>query len=330
MFVVGGHGYVGSRVVATAMTDGASSVEVVSRAGDERRGLPSTPWVDLASHLRQRQEPCAVVWLLDGAKHAEEVLLAELVAHAPADTHVVFVSTCTVYGDQGGDPCREDTSLRLVTPHARFKADCERMLADSGLSWCVQRLGALYGVDDRGVRADRVEKWVTQAARTGVVTVPEPQHWRGWLHRDQAARALWRAARDRVTGLYNVASANMRFGEAAEPAAAIFGARVEGDGKPVPCNYRVDASAAREKGILDEKPGEDLVSTIRAFAGLPRRGLRLVSRPRSPFRGRRWRRPGSCTDRACRRLRPGRRRSLRLARRPHRTACWPTPRCTTR
>lgn len=265
MFVVGGHGYVGSRVVAAAEADGAS-VEVVSRAGGERFGRPSTPWLELAGRIRQRSEPFAVVWLLDGAKHAEDARLAELVAMAPGDTHVVFVSTCTVYGDQQGRLCAEDTALRLVTAHARLKAGCERLLAESGLSWCVQRLGALYGVDDRGVRVDRVEKWVTQAARAGVVTVPEPQHWRGWLHREQAARSLWRAGRDRVTGVFNVASANLRFGEAAETAAALFAARVEGDGNPDPCDYRVDASLARERGLLDERPGEDLASTVRAFA----------------------------------------------------------------
>lgn len=265
MFVVGGHGYVGSRVVAASMAEGVA-VEVVSRDSDQRRGITSTAWVDLPEAMRRRSGPFSVVWLLDGVKHEEQSRLAELLQWAPAAVHVVLVSTCTVYGDQGGRLCAEDTELQVVTAHARTKAGCERMLAESGRSWCVQRLGALYGVDDRGVRADRVEKWVTQAASTGVVTVPEPEHWRGWLHREQAARALFRAARDRVTGVFNVASANLRFGEAAAIAADRFDARVEGDGKPDPCNYRVDATAARDRGLLDERDGEDLPSAVSAFA----------------------------------------------------------------
>ena len=264
LFVVGGYGYVGSRVVAAAAAD-EWSVEVVSREGGERRGVPSISWADLPAAIRLRQEPSSVVWLLDGAKHAEVDRLVELLRWVPASTHIVLASTCTVYGDRAGDLCREDAELRLVTPHARVKAACERMLGDASVSWCVQRLGALYGVDDRGVRADRIQKWVTQAATTGVVTVPDPEHWRGWLHRDQAARALWRAARYRTMGVFNVASANLRFGDAAGVAAAPFGARVVADVKPDPCNYRIDSTAARTSGLLDERPGEDLGSEAATF-----------------------------------------------------------------
>lgn len=157
MLVVGGHGYVGRRVAEAAASAG---------------------------------EPPTVVWLLDGAKHAELDRLQELLGWAPAGMHVVLVSTCTVYGDQAGTACDETRALDVRTAHARLKAHAEAMLAASTLTWCVQRLGALYGVDDHGVRVDRVEKWVTAAATTGKVRVPDPAHWRGWLHRDQAARSL--------------------------------------------------------------------------------------------------------------------------------------------
>ncbi|SRR6266511_1453874 len=265
MYVIGGHGYVGSRVLAEAVDQGLD-VEVVSRTGGPRQGRSSVAWPDLEALIRRQSHP-SVVWLLDGAKHAETDRLAELLTWAPpAGTHVVAVSTCTVYGDQHGGLCAEDTPLQLLTPHARVKATSEQMLADSGLSWCVLRLGALYGIDDRGIRADRIEKWVTQAAQAGVVTVPEPSHWRGWLHRDQAARALVRAASQRTTGVFNVASANMTFADAAGTVASLFDARVESDGKPDPCNYQVDSTAARERGLLDERPAEDLPSCTRAFA----------------------------------------------------------------
>ena len=264
MYVIGGHGYVGSRVVADAAERGFD-VYAVTRTGTRGQDRPSIAWADLQAELRRQTQPPSAIWLLDGAKHAEVDRLAELIAWAVPGTHVVLVSTCTVYGDQQGHLCAEDVPLQLVAPHARVKATCEQMLADSGLSWCVLRLGALYGVDDRGIRADRVQKWVTQAAEAGVVTVPEPTHWRGWLHRDQAARALVRAAGQGTTGVVNVASANMTFADAAGMAAGLFGARVEGDGKHDPCNYQVDSTTARQLGILDEHPGEDLLSCT-AFA----------------------------------------------------------------
>jgi nucleoside-diphosphate-sugar epimerase len=265
MLVIGGRGYIGSRVVAEAV-DGCLDVQVVSRTGAPAMGRLTVAWAALGQRLHRRPGPVSIVWLLDGAKHAETDRLAEFLTWTSPATHVVLVSTCTVYGDQHGQLCTEQTPLQLETPHARVKATCEQMLAESGLSWCVLRFGALYGVDDRGIRADRVQKWVTQAAEAGVVTVPEPTHWRGWLHRDQAARALVRAASQRTTGLFNVASANLTFGDAARTAAKLFDARVEGDGKPDPCNYQVDSTAARLCGLLDEHPTEDLPFCIRAFA----------------------------------------------------------------
>jgi nucleoside-diphosphate-sugar epimerase len=273
-FVVGGHGYVGCRVMAAAEADGDDPV-VVSRSGDTRRGTSSIAWADLERVLRGTAGAVSVVWLLDGAKDEEPRRLRSLVDWAASarlsepsqSAHVVLVSTCTVYGDRGGGECTEDTPLDLVSEHARVKAECEQILAGSRLSWCVQRLGALYGIDDRRVRADRVQTWVTQARNEGVVRVPDPAHWRGWLHRDQAARALWRAARDRTVGTFNVASANLRFGDAVALAAAAFGARVVGADKPDPCNYRVDAGRARALDLLDERPGENLAATIRAFVG---------------------------------------------------------------
>lgn len=277
MFVVGGHGYVGSRVVALAAGEGAS-VEVVSRDGDRRSGVPSVAWRDFPQRLTRHTDPVSIVWLLDGARHSERDRLGELLGFTPPDVHLVLVSTCTVYGDQQGRLCAEDTDLALVTGHAKLKAECEGLVASKLTSWCVQRFGALYGIDTRGTRRDRVQKWVTEAASTGVVTVPDPTHWRGWLHREQGARALWRSARDRVHGVFNVATANLRFGDAAGYAADLFNARVQTDGSVDLCDYQVDAGRARTIGLLDELQGEDLESTTRAFgAGYPGAGLHKTS-----------------------------------------------------
>lgn len=267
MYVIGGQGYVGSRLATMAAHEG-HDVTVVGRTGPASERRPGIAWPDLEGHIQAAREPQELVWLLDGAKHAEADRLAELLGWATPQTHLVFVSTCTVYGDQHGRLSAESTPVQLVGAHARLKAECEQLLVDAGITWCVLRLGALYGIDDRGVRRDRIEKWVTQAANDGVVTVPEPTHWRGWLHRDQAARALLRAAQTRSTGVLNVASTNMTFADAAGTAAGLFDARVEGDGKPDPCDYQVDATAARYEGLLDEHPDEDLATCARAFAAV--------------------------------------------------------------
>jgi nucleoside-diphosphate-sugar epimerase len=266
MYVVGGHGYVGSRVVAHATVNGSSTV-VVSRTGDERRGVASIAWADFLTLIRRNDDPQRpIVWILDGAKHQELERLQDLLAAAGASTYLVMASSCTVYGDRMGQACDEETPLSLVTANARLKASCEDALRGSSGGWGALRLGALYGVDDRGVRPDRVEKWVTEAAQQGVVTVPHPSHWRGWVHRDQAARALYQSAVDRFSGVLNVASANLRFGDAARVVAERFDASVNGDGKEDPMNYQINANRARKLGILDERDGEDLGATVMSFA----------------------------------------------------------------
>ncbi|WP_370644537.1 NAD-dependent epimerase/dehydratase family protein [Actinoplanes sp. L3-i22] len=268
---MGGHGYVGSRAVFYAEA-GGDDVVVVSRGGDTRGGVPSVAWDDFLIDLRQRAgQPSSIVWILDGAKHDELERLNALLRVVDESTYVVGVSSCTVYGNRHGEVCVESTPLSLVTPNAELKAACEDSLEAAPVSYGILRLGALYGVDDRGIRRDRVEKWVTEAAQVGTVTVPEPSHWRGWLHRDQAARALVRAARDRVEGTFNVTSSNYRFGDAASFAADPFGAEVRGDGKDDPMDYQIDSSLAVKQQLLDHQEGEDLPSTVAAFAATHRR-----------------------------------------------------------
>ena len=132
MYGVGGQGYVGSRVVDAAIMEGADPV-VISRTGLPRLDRASIAWPDFEALLHEQSGPPVVVWLLDGAKHAETERLGELLSWAPAEAYIALVSTCTVYGDRHGDLCTEQTPLDLVMPHARVKAECEGMLADSRL-----------------------------------------------------------------------------------------------------------------------------------------------------------------------------------------------------
>jgi hypothetical protein len=64
-----------------------------------------------------------------------------------------------------------------------------------------------------------------------------------------------------VTGLFNVASANLTFGQAAGLAADPFAAGVVGGVEADLCDYQVDAGRVRAVGLLDERPGEDLATT---------------------------------------------------------------------
>lgn len=268
IFVVGGHGYVGTRIAAVAQELGGLT-HAVSRQGGTRFGISSTSWSDFLTELPVCDD-ARVIWLLDGANDDELDRLAELLSAAKSDVSVVAVSTCTVYGNRGDELCSEGMDRQLLAPHAKVKAAVEDALAAAPVTSCAMRLGALYGIDDRSARPDRIETWVGEARRDGVITVPDPEHWRGWLHRDQAARALYRAAVQRVAGVFNVATANLTFRQAVEPVARGTGAQVRAGSTPDPLSYRVDSRAAVAAGLLDVLPGESLEEATDAYLSATR------------------------------------------------------------
>ncbi|GGL21177.1 NAD-dependent epimerase/dehydratase family protein [Mangrovihabitans endophyticus] len=266
IYIVGGRGYVGSRAVKHVINEGGRPV-VVSRNGEGLPGVPSFGWREFLSEIAaSKDREGSIVWLLDGEKHQERERLTEVIDVVGTGVHIAAASSCTLYGDVAGRECDEDAAIQSVTANARLKESCEAALAAaSQLSWTALRFGALYGVDDRGLRRDRVEKWVREAVEGGTVTVPDPTHWRGWLHRDQAARAIVRAAARRHQGILNVASFNARFSDVASIAAAPFGAHVVSDGKEDPMNYQINSDKARAAGLLDERKNEGLGDEVEAF-----------------------------------------------------------------
>lgn len=263
IYVVGGHGYVGTRIAAVATSFGERT-RAVSRHGGTQFDIPSISWREFLSEL-PGCEDARVIWLLDGANDDELDRLAELLAAANSDTAVAAVSTCTVYGNRSDELCVEGLERQLLAPHAKVKAAVEDALAAAPITSCALRLGALYGIDDRAVRPDRIETWVSQGRHDGVITVPDPDHWRGWLHRDQAARALYRAAVNRSSGVFNVTTANLTFRQAVEPAARGTGAQVQAGSTPDPMSYRVDSALALTAGLLDELPGESIEEATDAY-----------------------------------------------------------------
>ena len=66
-------------------------------------------------------------------------------AAAVRGCHVVFASTCAVYGDSAALPIVEEAPADPVSPYAVSKLDAESLVLDSGLDACVFRLFNVYG-----------------------------------------------------------------------------------------------------------------------------------------------------------------------------------------
>lgn len=267
VYLVGGHGYVGSRIepAARSLGDAATRLVVISREGDTRGGVPSQSFETLAGLLAS-SGPASVVWLLE-QKHGEQKLLTSLLpAIEDSGSRVVFASTATVYGDRGDGLCDESTPIDPPSEHARSKADRERQLAGSGVRHCVLRLGVLYGPDETGRRVDRTLKMIRAGRESGTIRVTGAAHWRGWLHRDQAAHAFYRAAVGEHDGVFVVAGENHRLGDVARHAAELTGAAVVETDDPDPYSYRLDAGRARSAGLLDQRDDEALFAVMQGYA----------------------------------------------------------------
>lgn len=126
--------------------------------------------------------------------------------------HWSFVSTCSVYADDGTPGQRAETApLQEPTPpgldeataqqYGPAKVACEQLVLDSGLPAFIDRAGLIVGPEDRSGRFDY---WVSRLARGGEILAPgAPSDHVQWIDvRDLAAWHV-RAAETGLTGVFD-------------------------------------------------------------------------------------------------------------------------------
>jgi nucleoside-diphosphate-sugar epimerase len=106
----------------------------------------------------------------------------------------VFASSCAVYGRNPGDLQTEESLAQPITPYARCKLECERLLAqlaDTTFAPVLLRLGTIYGVSPR-LRLDTVvNDFVASAVtRARIDLKTDGRAWRPLIHVEDAARAF--------------------------------------------------------------------------------------------------------------------------------------------
>ncbi len=156
--------------------------------------------------------------LTEDINHIGAVRVAEL-AKAAGVAHLVFTSSCSVYGEGGQDWLYEDAPFNPVTAYAHAKAAAEKdiaELADERLTVTFLRPATAYGVSPM-IRFDLVlNNLVAWASATGRVHLKsDGGAWRPLVHAEdigRAALAVLQAPADAVQNqVFNVGITEQNF-----------------------------------------------------------------------------------------------------------------------
>lgn len=140
----------------------------------------------------------------------------------PQDVHVVFASTCSVYGSSENS-VTEESRTKPLSCYASTKLQAEKHVLNRGGT--VFRLGTVYGVGDQfsRIRADLVVNTLTiKAFSEGEITINGGAQYRPIISVKDVAHYIIEACERKVSGLYNIAFTNMAIYEIAEVVKTVF------------------------------------------------------------------------------------------------------------
>jgi nucleoside-diphosphate-sugar epimerase len=166
-------------------------------------------------------------------------------------SHLVFGSTCSVYGRHAGGVATETTPVHPVSLYGETKVEAEAYLLNQGgdVNVTVLRLATAYGVSPK-MRYDLiVNQYVHEATSRGEVTVMGPDAWRPHVHVQDIAQAVGSVLADPEKArhqIFNVATENMQIKQVAALAAAAHTGSVR-------INYRATVDDRRDYAVSGEK-----------------------------------------------------------------------------
>lgn len=211
--VTGANGFLGQAIARRLEAEGW----VVARAGRPEVELPS----DAFSRVLVESAPSLVVHCAGPASVANSVddpradrrgsvgvlttMLGELRGLA-SPPRLLLLSSAAVYGQPTVLPVAETARLRPMSPYGAHRAECEELVAASGLPFAVLRVFSAYGA---GLRRQLLWDICLKAlARAEILALfGSGDETRDFVHADDVAAAVAVVARDRGTPAFlNVAS----------------------------------------------------------------------------------------------------------------------------
>lgn len=233
VLVVGGAGYIGGLTV-DVLTDQDHTVHVLDNLMYEPRFLKKVPFfnrdirvTDELVHLCRTEKYDSIIWLAalvgDSACSADTTLTNEInyealkrfvASTADLTYHMVFMSTCSVYGAQEG-LLDEMSPTSPLSTYAITKLKSESVVKQRA-SHTIQRLGTVYGVGDpySRLRLDLVVNvLVVNAIQEGSINIMGGQQWRPIISVRDVAGYTAEAAIRHIHGTYVLACENCTISE---------------------------------------------------------------------------------------------------------------------
>ena len=161
------------------------------------------------------------------------------------DKHLIFMSTCSVYGAQDGI-LNEESPTNPLSSYAITKLNAEKHIIEKGGT--IFRLGTVFGLGDTysRLRMDLVVNVLTmKATKYGEITINGGEQWRPIIAVKDIAEYITEAAEFKYAGIYILSKENVIIKELGEKIAKMIpGTKVKYTEISIQDarNYRVDNS----------------------------------------------------------------------------------------
>lgn len=160
----------------------------------------------------------------------------------------IFASSASVYGSNK-ELVDEDAELNPQSEYARSKIEVEKYLVEhKNLNPIIFRFGTLFGYSPK-MRYDlAVNLMIKDAIVDGVIKVNGGEQSRPFLHVEDAAIEMLKSAGTLTTGIFNLATANVKIQSLAEVIAGFENVKIESNpGSTDPRDYKMDCTKARKE-----------------------------------------------------------------------------------
>ena len=238
VLLVGGAGYIGGLTCDHLIKDGFD-VTVYDNLLYENRFLKDIPFIygDVrdTEKLYKVSKNYDIIILMaalvgDPACSVDPLLTEEINYKAIKDfcdvvspsKHLIFMSTCSVYGAQDG-LLNEESNTNPLSSYASTKLKAEKHVLDK--NGTVFRLGTVFGLGDTysRIRMDLVVNVLTmKAVKEGVININGGEQWRPIISVKDIAGYVTEACEKKYNGIYVLAKENVVIRELGERIASII------------------------------------------------------------------------------------------------------------